>query len=463
MPIARLALAALLLLPLALHAARSGIEVFDGPAADAEAARLFEHADDFVANVTEGRYSYAYIQFHWRRASANLDRIRTAYPNSPIAKRLVAGELTVGGFVPKYFKERVLPRLEEKKVGAFDAVNCAIFLYGLETNTDASGKKRLLESIVETLCRQIRWSEALDFPVLDADRPWLWNIVVRQAAIYRHDKLVDELLANIFPAAKPLLLASVAEGLAFRGEKPADLEAFLAANGNSPALRLAALRGLVRREIQIERAVRANKPLKGLYDGVDAVQKPEQRADLTTFSSSVPDRAAANELLARYFAAIGAEAEARRLAWTPDVHAAYLENLVLHERYDEVLHQAARLSAETQAKTLVALVRAGAANEAARLRDELTRRIGPDAATYHEFRGRMFASEPQLLVREHSFSDLALRDPNLTGRLICEWSLTPNRSLRGAAPWDAVVFKFSPGFENLPEPLDKRKIKASGG
>jgi len=32
-----------------------------------------------------------------------------------------------------------------------------------------------------------------------------------------------------------------------------------------------------------------------------------------------------------------------------------------------------------------------------------------------------------------------------------DWSLTPNRSQRGATPWDAVVMKFAGGFENLPE------------
>jgi hypothetical protein len=65
-------------------------------------------------------------------------------------------------------------------------------------------------------------------------------------------------------------------------------------------------------------------------------------------------------------------------------------------------------------------------------------------------------------VREFSFARLPLQDPNLTGRLICEWSLTPNRALRGAAPWDAVVFKFAPGFANLPEPKDQNKVEAAG-
>jgi hypothetical protein len=33
-----------------------------------------------------------------------------------------------------------------------------------------------------------------------------------------------------------------------------------------------------------------------------------------------------------------------------------------------------------------------------------------------------------------------------------EWSLTPNRSIRGAAPYDTVVQKFLPGYANIPAP-----------
>ncbi len=129
---------------------------FTGPEADAEATRLYEHANDYVNNVVEGLYSYSYIQFHWKRAGANIDRILRAYPASPTAHQLQAGNLKVGPFDPPYFKERVLPRLEEKKVGAFDAINCAIFLYNLEDNKDEPARKELLAQIVSTLCRQQR-------------------------------------------------------------------------------------------------------------------------------------------------------------------------------------------------------------------------------------------------------------------------------------------------------------------
>ena len=85
----------LLLLSLAavsLPAFGGEIGPFTGPEADAEAARLYERGNAFVNNVTEGLYSYAYIQFHWKRASANLDRIARAYPSSPTAAQLQAGQ-----------------------------------------------------------------------------------------------------------------------------------------------------------------------------------------------------------------------------------------------------------------------------------------------------------------------------------------------------------------------------------
>lgn len=449
----------------ALTAAPEGIGPFRGPEADAEAARLYRNASDFVQNVVEPDYSYAYMQFYWKRAGSNIDRILRAYPSSPAAAQIGRGELRVGPFDPGYFKERVLPRLEEKKVASFDAINCAIFLYNLESNTDPADREELLAEIVRTLCRQIRWGEALAFPVLDEQRPWLWETVIRQSAIYRNDELTVELLANILPEAKPRLVVAVAEGLAFRGDTPEELEKFLSDHAGTPAARLAALRGLVRREIQIERAIQLRQPLKGLYDGVDGIQKPEQRSDLAAFAAAVSPALATevDRLLARYRAGIGHWDEARRLASRDaEAAAAYLEYLVLHERYSDAVALAASLGTTENSALLIALARAGRAAEAATVRARLIPTLGAARTEFIEFRGSMLSSEQQLVVRERTFADLALSDPNLTGRLICEWSLTPNRTLRGATPWDAVVFKFAPGFDNLPPPKDKKKVEAAG-
>lgn len=474
MPFLRLATRCLLLLSLT-EASLFGANIgpFAGPEADAEAARLYERANDYLKNVTEGRYSYAYIQFYWKRSGANLDRIVTAYPSSPTAKQVRSGALTLGRFTPTYFKERVLPRLEEKKVAAFDAVNCAIFLYGLESNQDEAGKKALLAAIVQTLCRQIRWSEALAFPVLDAERPWLWNEVLRQASIYHNDKLMAELLANITTEAKPVLLATVAEGLAFRGDTVEELEKFLTANGNAPELRAAAFAGLLRRELQIQRALDAKRPLKGLYDGVDGIQKVEQRADLPGFLATIPAGSAHDAAVrgyAHWLAGLGRIAEARQIAPAsahPALAFSYATWLIAREEFTQALNLAetfslpAGLAEQYQLHLLQRLAEAGRTTESDTVRARIPARLAALAA-YREFRGKLLSTENQLVVRENVFSEPSLTDPNLTGRLICEWSLTPNRTLRGAAPWDAVVFKFAPGFENLPPPKDKKKVEAAG-
>lgn len=454
----------LLLLPLlalALHA-QEGITTFTGPEADAEAARLYDRATDYVTNVVEGKYSYAYIQFHWKRAGANLDRIAHAYSSSPTAQQLAAGSLPLGPFAPDYFKTRVLPRIEEKKVAAFDAVNCAIFLYGLETNTDATGRKVLLQTIVETLCRQIRWSEALGFPVLDDERLWLWNIVVRQAATYRNDKLANELVANAKNDDAPFrfLLSTQAEALAFRGETAETLDAFLKAYAkHADVLRPAMFRGLVRRQKHIDRAQQEKRPLKGLYDGLDGIQNPEKpAASVHDFYRQFGAQPGAEPRAdyARYYAFLGQIDAAARLAsesaWAIDA----MDALANQERYPEAIALGRRHG--LFADLAFILARAGRNDDA-----QTIVRAGGDtpALVFAAFRGRLYSTVNRLEARENTFADIGLADPNFTGRLICEWSLTPNRALRGATPWDAVVFKFAPGFENLPEPKDKSKIAAS--
>jgi hypothetical protein len=449
----------------ALTAFAGEVGPFTGPEADAEAARLYERADSFVRNVTEGPYSYSYIQFHWKRAGANLDRILRAHPSSPTAHKLAAGELMVGPFSPDYFKQRVLPRLEEKKVAAFDAVNCAIFLYTEETNTDAAGKKLLLEQITLTLCRQTRWGEALAYPILDNERAWLWNIVTRQAAIYRNDKLADELVSNAQEDNHRLLLATQAEALGFRGETAGDLEKFISAHPDQAAeVRVAVLRGLVRRQKHLDRAIQTNRPLKGLYDGVDGVQlAPEGKtyADLNAFYATLGANPSddARAAYAGYFAFLGRLDEAARLSkddsvWVLDA----LDWLIDQERYTDAMELGRRHPRAT-ADLVLMLARAGRLAEADSV---INRAGGGDSLAYARARGQLLSTAGTFLVREHTFAELPLKDPNLTGRLICEWSLTPNRALRGAAPWDAVIFKFAPGFANLPAPKDKKKVEAAG-
>jgi hypothetical protein len=85
----------------------------------AEADRLYQRANDYVSRVAEGQYSYAYMQFYWKRSQANIERILRSYGDTPVSTRLKAGELKLGPFELPYFKERVLPYLEVKRLAAY--------------------------------------------------------------------------------------------------------------------------------------------------------------------------------------------------------------------------------------------------------------------------------------------------------------------------------------------------------
>ena len=474
MSICRVIISSLLLVSLATPVVASReIGPFTGPEADAEATRLYERANDFINNVAEGKYSYAYIQFHWKRAGANIERVLHSYPSSSAAKKIQLNELMLGPFPHLYYKERVLPRLEEKKVAAFDAINCAIFLSNLENNRDEGARHELLAEIINTLCRQQRWSEALGYPVLDEERAWLWQIVTQKAVVYHNRKIADELLTNTSKENLPALLAIIGESLAFRGDTLKELEAFLTKYSENENLRSAVFAGLVRREIQIQRARELKRPLAGLYDGVDAIQKPEQTIDLAAFLQTItvgPWQPEAHRNYARYLAVLGRLTEARSLVEPAEqlmLVTAYAEYLVATEEYGQALALPTVFkltSADATAYRLhliKLLAQAGRETELASTRTLLPANLAAQAV-HQEWHGRILSIQNQLVVREHTFALIPLADPNLLGRLICEWSLTPNRNLRGAAPWDAVVYKFASGYAQLPPPKDKNKMEAAG-
>ena len=474
MSICRVIISSLLLVSLATPVVASReIGPFTGPEADAEATRLYERANDFINNVVEGQYSYAYIQFHWKRAGANIERVLHSYPSSSAAKKIQLNELMLGPFPHLYYKERVLPRLEEKKVAAFDAINCAIFLSNLENNRDEGARHELLAEIINTLCRQQRWSEALGYPVLDEERAWLWQIVTQKAVVYHNRKIADELLTNTSKENLPALLAIIGESLAFRGDTLKELEAFLTKYSKNENLRSAVFAGLVRREIQIQRARELKRPLAGLYDGVDAIQKPEQTIDLAAFLQTItvgPWQPEAHRNYARYLAALGRLTEARSLAEPAEqlmLVTAYAEYLVATEEYGQALALPTVFKLTPSDATayrlhlIKLLAQAGRETELAHTRTQLPANLAAQAV-YQEWHGRILSIQNQLVVREHTFALIPLADPNLLGRLICEWSLTPNRNLRGAAPWDAVVYKFASGYAQLPPPKDKNKMEAAG-
>ena len=456
------------LLTLALVCFASCIPLVAGPQEDAEAQRMYSWADAYVRNVTEGDYSYAYIQFYWKRAQSYMERIQRLYPNTPTGKALAAGQLKLGGFDLKYFRERVLYRLEEKRVAAFDGVDCAIFLYNLSPNRWDEPRHEALGRILENLSRQKRFSEALKFPVLDKDRVFKQETVFTVAARYEQDDIVKQLLTVTPKAELPRMHAILGEALALRGRPRASIEALLKQDP-SEVVKLAVLNGMVLRETAIRRAAALKmSPDKTFLLG-DTLKRLEVRDDvMATAKSLFPGgNPQADSLLAKYRAGLGEMPAADEPAET---HSAYLDYLALSERFDDLASYAQRtgLSSETRnaciLREIQLLAEAARTEDAGRLLSAYAAG-GPEAsdrANLALFRGEMDSRVEQLIVHSNTFSGLPIKDPCLLAEAIMEWTLTPNRALRGSSAWDSVVHEFEPGFDNIPESTSKTVSAASG-
>jgi len=304
---------------------------------DAEAARLLAEASDYVNNMAEGQYSYSYLQFYWKRAQSNLDRIRQVYRSSPTARTLQADGARIGPFPLAYFRDRVLYNLEAKRLGAFDDVNCAIFLYGRDENRTDPKRDEALGEIIEVLARRQRWGEAARFPVLPAHRAILQGAIFRVAAFYGVEDVLKRMLAKTPPAeqAAAHFDALMAEGLALRG-RPRD--ALLAFVNSHPAdeVRVAALRGVVERELLIRRMARLKIPVTSSIQTVHlVVQNLGLRDDVRVLGQQIfgGNLDAAKPLLAEYTAGLGTAPERSAPA---AAHLAYMQYLADSGRLDAV-------------------------------------------------------------------------------------------------------------------------------
>ena len=427
----------------------------------AEAARLYSEANDFVSGMAEGNYSYAYLQFYWKRAQSNVDRVRRVYASSPTARSMERGELKLGPYSLDYFKERVLYNLELKRLGSFDDVNCAIFLYGRDEGRNDAKRDEALANILEVLARRQRWNEALRFPVLDIHRPLLLRSIFRIADIYGAEDIVRKLTDEATPAERaaagfgPIL----AEAIALRGKPRTELYKFVAEHPGDD-VRSAALAGVVEREELIERMERLHVSFGATIQTVHlAVQNTSLRDDARAVARSLfngnPDGAA--PILAVLSAAQGAAPESGAPV---NAQLAYLTYLADAGRMDAMgayvrstqMTGPARRACELKVIELYAEAGRMTDAEGARKAFSPTGTPGADDAALAEFRGRMDSTEVPLVARKKTFSELAIGDPCVMATAIMEWSLTPNRSQRGATPWDAVVTRYAGGFENLPKP-----------
>ena len=452
-----LALFALLALSApAIHAAK----ISDAAEDAAEAKRLFENAQSYVANIGEGPYSYAYIQFHWKRSQANIERILRAYPGTPTALSLAAGQLKLGEFELTYFRDRVLSRLEEKRIAAFDAVNCAIFLYNFQENRQDADHFAAYGRILEVLSQQKRWAEALRFPAKENEQAFKAAAIFRVAARLEANEIVRQLLAATPKENLTATRAILGEALALRGRPRTEITQLLDED-SSDLVKLGVLSGMIEREVAIQRAAALRTPTKNIFLAGAALQRPDVRDDVlatarTFFPAASSASSASTELVDAYRAALGAQPASSA---PTSVHLAYLEYLASFEKFDELeAHLASRLPAAARQpaalKAIELYAKAGRETDALRHRAPFTRAGGANAqsAVLAEFRGQIHSLEKPLTVQPNTFSDLSITDPCVLAQAIMEWSLTPNRAIRGAAPYDSVVRKFLPGFANIPAP-----------
>jgi hypothetical protein len=143
-----------------------------------------------------------------------------------------------------------------------------------------------------------------------------------------------------------------------------------------------------------------------------------------------------------------------------DARLAFMRFLADARRFDALGSYAAdaRLSGSDldacELKAIELFAEAGRTEDAERARKEYSQRgdAEANAAALAEFRGRMDDYDDQLVARTDTFAEVPITDPCVMATAIMDWSLTPNRSQRGATPWDAVVAKFAGGFDNLPKP-----------
>jgi hypothetical protein len=441
-----------------------GAANLDGSSAavgNAEASRLYADANDCVTTMAEGRYSYAYLQFYWKNAQSNVDRVRRVYPDSPTARALNRGDLRLGPYPLDYFKERVLFNLERKRLGAFDDVNCAIFLYGFDPKRKDPVREEALSRILEVLARRQRWGEVMRFPVLEQHRALLLRSIFRVAADYDQKKVVEEMLGAATAEEKGAagFYPIMAEAQVLLGKPRSELYQFVADHPED-AVRTSALRAVVERAVLIHRKEALHLSFADSIPDVHfGVQRTAVRDDVPSVAAQLfPGRPeAAAPLLAVYSAAMGTRPGPGA---SVDAHLAYLRNLADAGRLDELGSYAREQNLAAKDRRACALkaielyAEAGRLEEAERARKELGARGAADAdqAALAEFIGRMDSTQVPLVVRERTFAELPISDPCILATAIMDWSLSPNRSQRGATPWDAVVFKFAGGFDNLPAP-----------
>lgn len=455
---------------------------------EAEARRLYDRANLSVRDITEGRYSYDYINFHYVQAMQNIDRILTAYPDTEYARKIRDGELKLGPYAIDYYRNVLLAQLGDMKEATESVVNCAIYLYNLP-EADHLESKVALGQILETLCRLVRTDEAMIFPVLPSQQLFAQQTIVEVLARGGQSDAAMSIVEGADPGQQPDLAASYGQGIAVGGAKLTALDDLVA---NYPApdhrVELGILRGMIEREglgyrdkYDFVKQEREKKALEDLRKSGKTPEKPKEapvRYDIAAyyrghFGSNPPPVATA--AYAGYLALQGKLDEARALVANlgepalVEVVANYYDHLGLLNQLTgrETLDRQLGLTADGVARCQLKLVAFLAQNDDDSTADTLEQAGMTDFPKFRDqfIRSRawgQFYSRRQLFyLNEHTIPDLGIKDPAVCAEVLLDWFLSPNRLLKGSS-WgaDQIIFKyFSMQREGRPASRKLLKIK----
>jgi hypothetical protein len=472
------ALSAACLLALVGFAAGCAKQSRSGPDREAEAQRLYERADLMVRKISEGEYSYDYINFHYQQAMKNIDRILLEYPDTVYGQKVQHDELKLGPYAIPYFRNDLLAQLGDMKEATESVVNCAIYLYDLPEANPAESHVALAQ-ILETLCKLVRSDEAMIFPVQPQDDLYAKETIVRIDSEYQQHDLALSILEGADSSVQPPLAAAYGEGLAIGGTK---LSALGDLSDQYPTpnkqVELGILRGMVEREeityrnqfdkVRQKQEKDAREAEEALAKSGKKPEKPKEAAvryDVAAyyrekFGDHPPAEALA--VFAGLQALEGRLDEARALVAHLNESALvtviqnHYEHLALLNQLtgSEDLPRQLGLSEDGQAHCELKLVELLAANARYAAADALEKTGMQEFPKFRDqficsrMHGVFYSREELFTLDAETIAHLDIKDPAVAAEVLLDWFLSPNRLPTKSWGADQIVFKyFSMGKE----------------
>jgi hypothetical protein len=469
-PSAFCALSAACLLALAAFTGGCAKQTRSEPDREAEAQRLYDRADLMVRKISEGEYSYDYINFHYQQAMKNIDRILLEYPDTAYGRKVAQGEVNLGPYTIEHFRTALLAQLGDMKEATESVVNCAIYLYDLPEANPADSHLALAQ-ILETLCRLVRSDEATIFPTQPQDQLYAQETIVRVVAEYAQHDLALSILEGADAPQQPALAAAYGEGLAVGGSKLSALNE-LADQYPTPGktVEIGILRGMVERErlfyrdqfdqVKQKRDREARQALEKSGKTPAAPKEAAVRYDVPAFyREKFGDHppAGAVAVYASLLALEGQLDDARALVAHTDeadlvtVIQNYYEHLSLTGELtgQENLHRQLGISGDNEARCELKLVELLAENARYAEADKLEHAGMEEFPKFHDqfvrsrMRGVFYSRVDLFYLNAKTIPSLDIKDPAVAAEVLLDWFLSPNRLLKGSS-WgaDAIIFKY---------------------